>query len=187
MAKNILRKDEGWPKNRWKVTSEVPVRPWISRSCARSRTIPESLFDTELNGLQSGAVVSLEVVDGTRAQSKSWRNFNFERIWAGKAGFRPPLFIEDSYPGRISLPSWVKRCIKFFRKARFFFSTHPHHWGRVRENRNFFSQARHLVWMQLIRVSNADSKLPWESNLACSKDELWRHLDRPIWWTIESP
>ena len=44
-----------------------------------------------------------------------------QRICLGLAVFRPPLFIEDAYPRRISLPSWVKRCIKFFRKARFSF------------------------------------------------------------------
>ena len=111
-----------------------------------------------------------------------------QRICLGLAVFRPPLFIEDAYPRRISLPSWVKRCIKFFRKARFSFSIYPiHPQGEVRENRNIFSHARDLVFMQLIRASNADSILPWESNLACSKGELWRHGDRPIWSTIESP
>jgi hypothetical protein len=110
-----------------------------------------------------------------------------ERISPYKAVFRPPLFIEDFYPGRIRRPSWVKRCIKFFRKARFFFPTHPHPRGGVRENRNWFSQARDLVFMQLTRVSNDDSILPWESKLACSKGELWRYLDRPFWWSTESP
>ena len=64
------------------------------------------------------------------------------------------------------------RCIKFFRKARYF-STHPRPYGGVRENRKAYSHARDLVFMhKLIRVSNGDSKLRLESKRACSTGEL---------------
>ena len=52
-----------------------------------------------------------------------------QRICSGLAVFPPLLFIEDFYPGRISLPSWVKCCMKFFRKAWYLFSTYSHHRG----------------------------------------------------------
>ena len=46
---------------------------------------------------------------------------------------------------------------------------------------------RDLVSMQFTRVSNDDSKLLCESKLVCSTGELRRHLDRRLWWPIESP
>ena len=53
------------------MTSEFTVRPRVTPSYPGFRAIPETLVDTELNRLQSDAVVSVEVVDRTRAQSKS--------------------------------------------------------------------------------------------------------------------
>ena len=65
-----------------------------------------------------------------------------QRICLGLAVFRPPLFIEDSYPGRISLPSWVKRCIKVLPESEIFFFDLPYSppgWG-TGKSKHFFTR-----------------------------------------------